>query len=96
MLTFTSGTFDCQSMEIAEKAEIIITAAIVWKEWEFPHENHGILLQLHAPWFSRESMEFFPCFFHGFSIVFPWFSHAFSTRENELIKALLVKCSQVC
>ena len=35
MLTFTSGTFDCQSMEIAEKAEVIITAAIAWKAWEF-------------------------------------------------------------
>ena len=56
---------------------------LAWKAWEFPHENHGILLWLHAPWFSRESMEFFPCFFHGFSMVFPWFSHAFSTRVGK-------------
>ena len=34
-------------------------------------KNHGILLKLHAPWFSRESMEF-P---HGFSMVFPCFQY---------------------
>ena len=48
---------------------------LAWKAWEFPHENHGILLRLHAPWFSRESMEFSPCFFHGFSMVFPCFQY---------------------
>ena len=48
---------------------------LAWKAWEFPHENHGILLWLHAPWFSRESMEFSPCFFHGFSMVFPCFQY---------------------
>ena len=46
---------------------------LAWKAWNFPHENHGILFWLHAPWFSRESMEFSPCFFHGFSMVFPCF-----------------------
>ena len=52
---------------------------LAWKAWKFPYENHGILLQLHAPWFSRESIEFPPCF----SMVFPWFSHAFSIRVSE-------------
>ena len=49
--------------------------------WKFPHENHGISLWLYAPWFSRESMEFSPCFFHAF----PWISHAFSTRVSWLV-----------
>ena len=43
--------------------------------WKFPHGNHGILLWLHAPWFSRESMEFSPCFFHVFSMDFPCFQY---------------------
>ena len=54
---------------------------LAWKAWEFPHENHGILLRLHAPWFSRESMEFSPCFFHGFSMVFPCFQYQGWTKN---------------
>ena len=43
---------------------------------ELTHKNHRILLWLHAPWFSSESMEL-P---HAFEMVFPWFFHAFSDR----------------
>ena len=48
---------------------------LAWKAWKFSHENHGILLLLHAPCFSRESMEFFPCFSHGFSMVYLCFQY---------------------
>ena len=60
---------------------------LAWKAWEFPHENHGILLRLHAPWFSRESMEFSPCFFHGFSMVFPCFQYQ-GDKEIAVIRML--------
>ena len=39
---------------------------LAWKAWKYHHENHGILFQLHALWFSRESMDFS----HEFSMVF--------------------------
>ena len=55
---------------------------LAWKAWKFPHENHGILLWLHAPWISRDSMEFSPCFFHGFSMDFPCFQHQGSKEYN--------------
>ena len=57
---------------------------LAWKAWEFSHENHGILLRLHAPWFSRESMEFSPCFFHGFSMVFPCFQYQSNSQKSHI------------
>ena len=56
---------------------------LAWNAWIFPHENHGILLFPHAPWFSRESVEFA----HAFSMVFPWFSHALNTTAKSGIWA---------
>ena len=64
---------------------------LAWKAWEFPHENHGILLWLHAPWFSRESMEFSPCFFHGFSMVFPCFQYQGNTEQAPIEYILMVE-----
>ena len=61
---------------------------LAWKAWEFPHENHGILLWLHAPWFSRESMEF-P---HAFSMVFHGFP-MLSVPGNKLKKVMKVAIS---
>ena len=59
---------------------------LAWKACKYSHENHGILLQLHAPRYSRESIDFSHEFFIT-GMVFPWISHAFSTRVEGTLGA---------